>query len=78
MVTTKGLDISETVDGVGCGFVMEYGREELARTIREASKSGAKLQEMGRREREYFEQHLSWGSSKTALIGVYRALPGPA
>ena len=77
MVTTKGLDISEMVEGIGCGFVVEYNREELVRTIREASKSGAKLQEMGRRGREYFEQHLSWSSSKTALIGVYRALLGP-
>lgn len=77
MVTTKGLDISETVEDIGCGFVIEYGREELIRTIREASKSGTKLQEMGRRGREYFEQHLSWSSSKTALIGVYRALLGP-
>jgi glycosyltransferase involved in cell wall biosynthesis len=74
MVTTKGLDISEMVEGIGCGFVIEYGREELVRTVREASKSGAKLQEMGRRGRKYFEQHLSWSSSKTALIGVYRAL----
>jgi glycosyltransferase involved in cell wall biosynthesis len=74
MVTTKGLDISEMVEGIGCGFVIEYGREELVRTIREASKSRAKLQEMGRRGRKYFEQHLSWSSSKTALIGVYRAL----
>lgn len=77
MVTTKGLDISETVERIGCGFVIEYGREELVRTIREASKSGTKLQEMGRRGREYFEQHLSWNSSKTALIDVYRALLGP-
>jgi hypothetical protein len=48
----------------------------LALTIRKASK--AKLDEMGRRGREYFEKNLAWGPSKAALLGVYRALLGPA
>jgi glycosyltransferase involved in cell wall biosynthesis len=76
MVTARGLDISEVVERVGCGFVIDYGREELALTIRKASK--AKLDEMGRRGREYFEKNLAWGPSKAALLGVYRALLGPA
>lgn len=77
VVTAKGLDISEMVEKVGCGFVIDYSLEELARTIREASKSEAELQEMGRRGRVYFEQHLAWDSSSDALVDTYRALRGP-
>jgi glycosyltransferase involved in cell wall biosynthesis len=77
MVTTAGLDISETVKSVGCGFVIGYSREELARTVREAAALGEELAEMGRRGREHFERNLAWESSKGILTDVYRALLGP-
>jgi glycosyltransferase involved in cell wall biosynthesis len=77
MVTTKGLDISETVNGVGCGFVIGHSREELARTIRGAAASRDGLKDMGRRGREYFDEKFGWEPSKDALLGVYRALVGP-
>ncbi|HIH00772.1 TPA: glycosyltransferase family 4 protein [Thermoplasmata archaeon] len=77
MITTKGLDISETVEGVGCGMVIQYDREELAKTIREAARSPDTLAEMGRRGRDYFDRKLGWEASRTALTGVYRALLGP-
>jgi glycosyltransferase involved in cell wall biosynthesis len=77
IVTAKGLDISGTIEGVGCGFVIEYDKGELARTIREASKSRPSLQGMGRRGRAHFEKYLSWASSKAVLVGVYRTLLGP-
>lgn len=77
MMTAKGLDISSMVEQVGCGFVVEYGREEMARAVREASKDRARLDDMGRRGREHFEKTLSWEPSKSALLDVYRALLGP-
>ena len=74
VITTKGLDISEMVERIGCGFVIDYSREALRRTVLDASKARGKLDEMGRRGKEYFEQYLSWAKSKDALINVYRGL----
>ena len=77
MITTKGLDISETVESVGCGLVIPYGKKELAKAIRLAARSPEKLTEMGGRGRKYFDRNLGWEASKAALTGAYRALLGP-
>ena len=74
VITTKGLDISEMVERIGCGFVIEYSQEALHRTILDASKNRVKLEQMGRRGKAYFEQYLSWAKSKDALINVYKSL----
>lgn len=76
VVAAKGLDISEMIERVGCGFVIDYSRENLARTVREASKSSGELQEMGKRGKAHFEKNLAWETSRSALLGVYRALGG--
>ena len=77
MMTTKGLDISETVESVGCGIVIPYGKEELVKALRQAARSPERLTEMGGRGRKYFDRNLGWESSKAALAGAYRALLGP-
>ena len=77
VVTSNGIRISEVVEGAGCGFVIDYGPGPLRETILAASKSPAKLAEMGRLGAEYYARHLSWDLSKAELLEAYRALAGP-
>lgn len=77
VVTSKGIGISEIVEGAGCGFVIEYGPRQLRDTVLAASRSPAKLAEMGRLGAEYYARNLSWDRSKAELLGAYRALAGP-
>lgn len=78
VVTSKGMSISETVDGAGCGFVIDYGPRQLFDAVISASKSPEKLARMGRLGAEYYERHLSWERSRAELLEAYRALMGPA
>ena len=77
MVTSRGLDISEMVESVGCGIVIGYGRSELREAVLKASQEKDRLHEMGRRGQQYFRKNLAWDVSKTSLMEVYRALLGP-
>ncbi len=78
VITSRGIGISKVVEEAGCGFVVDYGPEELRETVVSASKSPEKLAEMGRLGVRYFERHLSWERSKEELLETYRALTGPA
>ncbi|UCE92133.1 MAG: glycosyltransferase family 4 protein [Methanobacteriota archaeon] len=78
VITSRGIDISAVVEGAGCGFVIEYGPRQLRETIMSASRSPAKLAEMGRLGADYYRHHLSWDLSRAELLDAYRALTGPA
>lgn len=78
VVTSKGISISEIVDGAGCGFVIEYGPRSLFDAVISASRSPEKLAKMGRLGAEYYQHHLSWERSKAELLEAYGALMDPA
>jgi glycosyltransferase involved in cell wall biosynthesis len=76
VVTTEGLDISEVVNSVGCGFVIPYDIGAFTRTVEKAIASPKLLDEMGRKGREYFERDLSWEHSEEELLRAYKELAG--
>ncbi|UCE80261.1 MAG: glycosyltransferase family 4 protein [Methanobacteriota archaeon] len=76
IIISKGLDMSKIVEDAGCGFIIDYDRQQLVDTVISASKSPEGLDQMGRRGTEYYEKHLSWQKSKDALLRAYEALAG--
>jgi glycosyltransferase involved in cell wall biosynthesis len=76
VVTSEGLDISNVVDSVGCGFVIPYEIRAFRKTVEHAIASPKVLDEMGQKGREYFEKELSWEHSEEELLRAYRELAG--
>jgi glycosyltransferase involved in cell wall biosynthesis len=74
VITSKGLDISKTVQEVGCGFVIPYDKDAFKETLKKALADPKTLDEMGRKGKEYFARELSWERSQDALFRAYRAL----
>lgn len=77
VVTTKGLEIARKVEARGCGIVIPYSKPRFVEAVMAAAADPSKLEEMGRRGGECFEQEFSWEASREGLIKAYRALPGP-
>jgi len=74
VITSKGLDISRTVEEVGCGFVIPYDKEAFKEVLAKALSDQKTLEVMGRKGREYFDRELSWERSQDALFRAYKAL----
>ena len=78
VVTSQGLDISRTVESVGCGFVIPYERGAFKETLEKAIASPKLLAEMGRKGKAHFDKDLSWEHSESELLKAYKALSGRA
>jgi glycosyltransferase involved in cell wall biosynthesis len=74
VITSKGLDISKTVEEVGCGFVIPYEKAVFKEILKKALAEPKTLQDMGKKGREYFDRELSWERSQDALFRAYKAL----
>jgi glycosyltransferase involved in cell wall biosynthesis len=74
VITSKGLDISKTVEEVGCGFVIPYEKAVFKEILKKALAEPKTLQDMGKKGREYFDRELSWERSQDALFRTYKAL----
>ncbi len=77
VVLSEGLNISESVKQLGCGFVVPYDKESFKVILEEAMDSPNLLNEMGRKGKEYYEKELSWHRSETELLKAYEALIAP-
>jgi glycosyltransferase involved in cell wall biosynthesis len=76
VVTSQGLDISKTVEAVGCGFVIPYDKRAFKETLEKAIAAPKLLDEMGRKGKAYFDKELSWERSQDELLKAYKALAG--
>ncbi len=74
VVTSQGLDISKTVEMVGCGFVIPYDKKAFKETLEKAIADPKLLEDMGRKGKAYFDKELSWEHSQDELLKAYRAL----
>ncbi len=78
MITTKGLEIAARVKDAGCGIVIPYSKARFIEVVMAAAADPSKLDEMGRKGRECFDNTYSWERSKDGLIKAYKALPEPS
>ena len=75
VVLSDGLNISESVKQIGCGFVISYDKAAFRAAIEDAKDSQSSLlTEMGRKGREFFDKELSWQRSESELYKAYEAL----
>lgn len=68
-------EIARYLSRIGCGFVVDIGDgEELAERVLELAENGEAAQEMGRRAREYCEQHFDRKQAASAWDALLREL----
>jgi len=75
-VTSKGLNISEKVGELECGFIIPYDKQAFKETLNVSSSFPKVLEGMGRKGKEYYEKELSWEKSRDELLKAYKALAG--
>jgi glycosyltransferase involved in cell wall biosynthesis len=77
VISTKGVDISKTIEDARCGYVVGYDTGEFRRIITAAATSPDELRDMGERGRECYDRDFSWNRSREELVAAYRALVDP-
>ncbi len=74
LVLSEGLNISERIREVGCGFVIPYDKGAFKAAIEEAMDSPGLLKEMGKKGKEYYDKELAWDRSENELFKAYQTL----
>lgn len=75
-VTSQGLNISEKVEELECGFIIPYEKQAFKETLSVSSTFPQVLEGMGRKGKEYYEKEMSWEKSREELLKAYKALVG--